>query len=125
MQFLSDRRFVRLVTVAFWIALVGAFAMAVMPKPPETPIQMYGDKFAHVVAFVTLTTLALLAYGKEARWRILERLSFFGAIIEVVQSIPMLQRDCDVRDWIADTAAVLVVIVLLSFVLPRREDKFE
>jgi len=97
--------------------------MAILPKPPETPIDQYGDKFAHVAAFATLAVLAMLAYGREARWRILERLSFFGAMIEVVQSIPMLHRDCDARDWLADTAVVLVVIVVLSFVLPRRENR--
>lgn len=123
MKFLSDPRFVRLSVAAFWLTLVGAFVMAVLPKPPETPIDQYGDKFAHIVAFATLAGLAMLAYGKEARWRILERLSFFGAMIEVVQSIPALHRDCDARDWVADTLAVLVVIVLLSFVLPPRQTR--
>ena len=42
--------------------------------------------------------------------RVAERLSFLGALIEVAQSIPMLGRDCDIRDWFADTAAVLVVV---------------
>ena len=38
--------------------------------------------------------------------RIGERLSFLGALIEVLQAIPELHRDCDIRDWIADTAAI-------------------
>lgn len=121
MRFLSDPRLVRIAMVAFWLALIGAFVMAVLPKPPETPIDQFGDKFAHLVAFATLGSLAMLAYGKAARWRILERLSFFGALIEVAQSIPMLHRDCDVRDWIADTLAVLVAVILFSLVMPRSE----
>jgi VanZ family protein len=121
MKFLADPRFIRFATAAFWICLGGAFVMAVLPKPPYTPIDQYGDKFAHIVAFTSLTVLALLAYGRVARWRILERLCFFGAVIEVIQSIPALHRQCDVRDWAADTLAVLVVIVVLSPFLPRRE----
>jgi hypothetical protein len=39
----------------------------------------------------------------------------FGAVIEVVQAIPMLHRDSDVMDWIADTAAVLVVLLLIRW----------
>lgn len=123
MKFLADPRFIRLAIAAFWLTLGGAFVMAILPKPPETPIDQYGDKFAHIVAFATLTVLALLAYGREARWRILERLCFFGAVIEVVQSIPALHRQCDARDWIADTLAVLMVILVLSPFLPRRENR--
>jgi hypothetical protein len=48
------------------------------------------------------------------RWRIAERLSFFGALIEVSQSIPSLHRDCDIRDWFADTAAILLVTGALA-----------
>jgi VanZ family protein len=121
MTILTNPRLVRLAKLAFWLALAGAFVMAVLPKPPETPIDRFGDKFAHIAAFATLATLALLAYGRAARWRIVERLSFFGALIEVVQSLPMLHRSCDLRDWIADTLMVLVVVILLSLVMPRGE----
>ena len=40
-----------------------------------------------------------------------ERLSFLGAMIEVTQSIPALHRDCDIMDWVIDTAAILVTLV--------------
>ena len=54
------------------------------------------------------------------RWRIAERLSFVGALIEVVQSVKWLHRDCDIRDWAADTIAILVVLgVLWLLKLPR------
>jgi VanZ family protein len=121
MTILNDPRLARLAKLAFWLALLGAFVMAVLPKPPETPIDQFGDKFAHIVAFATLGSLAMIGFGRGARWQIVERLSFFGALIEVAQSIPMLHRDCDVRDWIADTLAVLVVVILLSLVMPRSE----
>jgi VanZ family protein len=45
--------------------------------------------------------------------RLLAALSLFGALIEVVQAIPALQRDSDIKDWIADTVAVAVVLVIV------------
>lgn len=121
MQFLANPRLIRLAKVLFWLALVFAFTMAVLPKPPKTPIDQFGDKFAHMLAFATLSGLAMVAFGREARWKIVERLCFLGAAIEVVQSIPMLNRDCDVRDWLADTLAVVVVVLIAGFLVPRRE----
>ena len=44
---------------------------------------------------------------------LLVRLSLFGAFIEVVQAIPALQRDSDLLDWLADTAAVAVILLLV------------
>jgi len=105
-------------TVLFWLALAFAVTMALLPHPPHLPIDRFGDKFEHMLAFGTLTALADLAFPAMPRLRIAERLSFFGALIEVAQSIPALHRDCDIRDWIADTMAILVVTGLVSGMIP-------
>ena len=102
----------------FWAALIFAVAMAVLPHPPHTPADQFGDKFEHMLAFSTMSALAAAAYPRLPLFRIGERLSFLGALIEVVQSIPELHRDCDIRDWVADTLAITVV--LLIAVLVRR-----
>lgn len=120
MQFLAQPRTIRLAKLAFWAAAVFAVTMAVLPKPPETPIDRFGDKFAHILAFAVLAALAMIAYGREARWRIVERLCFLGAAIEVVQTIPALHRSPDVRDWIVDTVAVVAVVLLAGLVVPPR-----
>ena len=104
----------------FWLALAFACFMAFDPKPPHLGIEQMGDKFAHVVAFTVLTVLAQLAFTATPRWRIAERLSFVGALIEVVQNIPALHRDCDIKDWIADT--VVIVIVTAAFVIADRRN---
>ncbi len=116
-------RVVRFATVAFWAATVLAVTMAVLPKPPETPIDRFGDKFAHIIAFAVLAALATVAYGREAKWRIVERLCFLGAAIEVVQTIPALHRSPDVRDWIADSVAVLAMVWLAGLIVPPRVSK--
>ncbi|RVU03717.1 hypothetical protein EOE18_14145 [Novosphingobium umbonatum] len=94
-------------------ATLFAVYMALTPKPPSLPIDKFGDKFAHMLAFFVLTILARAAFPK-ARWStVLERLSFLGALIEVFQAIPSLHRDCQWNDWLADTAAISVALALL------------
>ena len=96
----------------FWAAATFAFVMAVLPHPPEVPGHP-NDKVEHIVAFATLAALASFAYPRTALGRLLVALSAFGALIEVVQAIPALQRDSDIKDWVADTVAVAVVLGLV------------
>lgn len=100
--------------VAFGAALVITLAMALLPHPPKLPIDSLGDKFEHSLAFVALTMLAWKSFPGASLWRIGERLSFLGALIEVLQAIPALHRDCDIFDWMTDTAAIIVVLVIVG-----------
>lgn len=98
----------------FVAAILFAVTMALLPKPPHLPIDRFGDKFQHMLAFATVAGLAAFAYPATPLLRVGERLSFLGALIEVLQSIPALHRDCDIRDWIADTLAIAVVLALVK-----------
>ena len=120
MQIPSSPRIRRLALIAFWGALAFSVVMALLPKPPEMPTDQLGDKFNHVLAFATLAGLAALAFPDAPRLRVVERLSFLGAMIEVAQSIPALHRDCDMRDWVADTVAVVVVTGIAAMIAHRR-----
>ena len=103
----------------FWLVLIFAVVMAELPEPPQMPIDRLGDKTTHMLAFATLAFLAALGFPAANRWRIAERLSFLGALVEVVQSIPALRRDCDIGDWIADTFAIIVVTMIMGWLLSR------
>lgn len=96
----------------FWAATCFAFVMAVLPHPPQVPGEP-NDKVEHIIAFATLAALGSFAYPRAALAKLLAGLSLFGALIEVVQAIPAVQRDSDVKDWLADTAAVAVVLALV------------
>jgi len=111
---LSDWRASRTARILFWIAASFAFVMAVLPHPPEVPGQP-NDKVQHITAFATLALLGSFAYPATALLQLLLRLSLFGALIEVVQAIPALNRDSDVLDWLADTVAVAVVLLLIRW----------
>jgi hypothetical protein len=98
---------------SFAAALVFTLVMAWLPHPPVVPLHE-DDKLWHVLAFITLSLLASLAFPAGPLARIGERLSFLGALIEVVQSIPALHRDCDIKDWIADTIAIAVTLAIVA-----------
>lgn len=102
-----------------WAAIVFAVTMALLPHPPHMPIDRFGDKFEHMTAFAVISALAARAYPRFPLLRIGERLSFLGALIEVMQSIPALHRDCDIRDWVADTLAITVVLVIAGLFRTR------
>jgi VanZ family protein len=117
---MTSSRFERLARVLFWIALLGATVLALMPTPPHLPSDRLGDKVNHMIAFATLAALAALGWPRAERLRMVERLSFLGALIEVTQAIPALHRDCDIRDWAADTVAIVVVTAIFAL-LARRQ----
>jgi hypothetical protein len=109
--------------IVFYFAALFAAAMALLPHPPHLPLDWLGDKVHHMAAFGTLAVLARTGFPGASNRLILERLSFFGAMIEVAQSIPALHRDCDIMDWAADTVAVMVALALCVVVqrlLPAR-----
>jgi VanZ family protein len=120
MPLAAEPRFLRAARFVFFAAAIFALVMALLPQPPYTPTQDLGDKVQHIIGFSTLALLAALAWPKAPPLLAIERLSFFGAFIEVAQSIPALGRDCDILDWVADTLAVVVVIGLFTL-LRRRQ----
>jgi hypothetical protein len=67
------------------------------------------------MAFATLSLLASFAYPRASLRKLLVRLSLFGAFIELVQAIPALGRDSDMRDWVADTAAIIAVLLIVRW----------
>lgn len=96
---------------ALIVATCFAVGMALMPHPVQ--IVEVGDKWQHMAAFGTLTLLSVLSFPHGSLLRIGERLSFLGAMIEVLQSIPALHRDCDIMDWVADTTIIIGVLVVV------------
>lgn len=111
---LFEGRAAQAARAAFWAAFCFTFVMAVLPHPPQVPGQP-SDKVQHVAAFATLAFLGSLAYPAVRLRSLFVSLSLFGALIEIVQAIPALQRDSDVRDWLADTVAAAVVLLVVRW----------
>ena len=112
---LFDPRTFRL---AFFATALLSMATALLPSPGFEPSFAYSDKLQHFAVFAVLAGLAWFGFPQAPERLIVERLSFFGAAIEVLQSIPMLHRDCDVFDWATDTAAAAIAVLLLTRLVP-------
>lgn len=116
---LHRNRFSDTAALAFWLCFAGAVSLALLPHPPH--LIEVGDKAQHMLAFGTLAALGSFAFPRMPMVRLGERLSFLGALVEVLQAIPALHRDCDIRDWIADTLAIAAVLVTLHLLRRLRK----
>lgn len=102
----------RLRQAAFWIVLLTVFALSTWPNPPDLPYNP-SDKLQHAFAFLCLGLLGGVAYPRLSLAKLALALAAFGALIEAVQAIPMLNRRTEFLDWVADVGATALAIALL------------
>ena len=105
----------RAVQLAFWAALVFTFVAAVMPAR-QAPQLFPWDKAEHFAAFYTLTVLGVAAFPRRSMALLALLLSAFGAFIELVQALPIVNRDADFRDWVTDSIAVGAALLPLALI---------
>jgi hypothetical protein len=95
----------KIARLVFFAALIFTFYSAVIPPSPALQLTPW-DKATHFIAFYVLTGLAVAAFPKQNLLLVAALLSAFGALIEIVQGLPMVHRDRDFWDWVADTLAI-------------------
>ena len=91
--------------VAFFAALIFTFYSAVVPPAQALELTPWA-KATHFIAFYALTGLAVAAFPNRNLALLAALLSGFGALIEIVQGLPLVRRDRDFWDWVADTIAI-------------------
>lgn len=106
----------RFAQFSFFAAALITFIMAVLPHPPHVPFAS-SDKVQHMAAFATLAVLGTIAFPSIRISYLIVGLIAFGALIEVVQMIPVLHRDSDILDLAADTLAVVMAATLVRLVI--------
>lgn len=94
--------------LAMYVLVAATVAIALIPTTPTPPPFPHIDKIQHFAIFTMLAVLARLGFPDAPARLILERLAFLGAGIEVLQTIPLIERSSDVVDWLADLAGVAV-----------------
>lgn len=110
----------RATRIAFVLCACFAFVMAAVPHPPPIPGEP-SDKIMHMLAFATLGALGAGGFRRvSAAWLFLG-LTAFGALIEAVQAIPMLNRDSDILDVVADMAAALAALAAVRWAMLRAD----
>lgn len=108
---LMIRLMIRLLQIAFAAAAVFAFIMALLPveQAPE-----HGDKMQHLFAFVVLAGLSRLAFPSVPVPWLFAAMLAFGALIEVAQLIPGLNRQGDAADLFADLIGAAMGLAFAS-----------
>ena len=100
---------IRFARAVFFAAVAFTFYSAV--TPPKNAVQLVPwDKAEHFIAFYGLTGLAVAAFPRAGLLLIAASLSAFGALIEGVQGLPIVNRDMDFWDWVADTVAITAAL---------------
>ncbi|HVO17306.1 MAG TPA: VanZ family protein [Alphaproteobacteria bacterium] len=105
-----------LAQLAFWGAAAVTLILAVVPESGRPPLIPW-DKAAHFLAFYVLTLLAAAAFPRRPLLLLALALSAYGAAIELIQALPIVDRDANVWDWAADSVAIGAA--LLPLVIPR------
>lgn len=106
----------------FLVLLAAILFLTLMPAPPHVLLDdlPWGDKIEHFLAFGGLMLMGRLGFPRVSDWRWLEHLSFLGALIEVTQASPGVNRDCDWRDWVADSTGALIMLILMRLFVHYR-----
>ncbi|QDU17265.1 VanZ like family protein [Gimesia maris] len=105
--------------ILYWIILFTAthvpLKKGTIPQGTDVPL--------HFIAYAGLAFL--LTWWLSLKWDrltikrlilIFAGVSLFGVIDELLQGIPVLQREPSIKDWIADTTGALLGIVLFLLV---------
>jgi VanZ family protein len=118
---MDSYRRLAMLRLVFWLAATAALVFALLPHPVELPGNP-NDKLQHIAAFLTLGALGSFAYPRTNPIYLGAGLSLFGALIEFLQMIPALHRDSDAMDWMADTAAAALIIIVLRWLTGWRSE---
>ncbi len=106
---IQSKAFLRLFQAGFWAALVFTLFSAFAPASHVESLLPW-DKAQHFLAFYVLSVLGAAAFPKRSLIVIGSVLSGLGALIELVQATPLVARDGDFFDWVADTVAIAAAL---------------
>jgi len=105
MSLLVPRKINRLGLAVFLAAVAFTLYAALAPGDDAGGLIPW-DKARHFIVFYGLTFLAMAALPKSRFWKIGLVLLGFGIAIEILQGLPVIGRDCDPFDVVADACGI-------------------
>ncbi|MCB0448606.1 MAG: VanZ family protein [Confluentibacter sp.] len=116
---LNKKTFLLSVSVIYTVGLTGVCLMK-LNKMPDVGVS-FGDKIFHLLAYLLLTFLWVNTFFllvKTKKDIVLPYIALFcvvfGIVIEVLQGTITAYRSADVFDVVANTAGVLLAVLILS-----------
>jgi hypothetical protein len=104
----------------FWLTVAYVLVAAVLPKLYDPPDLFGWDKANHFAAFYALGVLGAAAYPRSSPLILGGWLIGFGALIELIQALPSVDRDANLHDWLSDILGVLAALGPLVLAAWRR-----
>jgi hypothetical protein len=108
----------RLARGVFFLALGAMFVGTLWPRLGISPADAPTDKLLHAATFGVLTAMLALARPWRGWWWPAAIMLAIGAIDEWLQAIPMVNRSCDLDDWIADATGIALAGAFIGAASP-------
>ncbi|WP_404417889.1 hypothetical protein [Brevundimonas vesicularis] len=116
--FVRSRSVVLLSRAALILAGVGVLAAAFLPV--SSAPSLGSDWLSHGAAFLVLAALSAAALPGTSLLRLWWGLTLLGVLIEVIQSLPGVNRGASVLEAAWDSAVVAAVFLVISIGAVRR-----
>lgn len=97
----------------FLAALITASVFALWPGNSRMPALLGWHVVNHLAAFIVLTMLARAAWPNLGRVWLFVILMAYGGLIELLQSLPGINRSTSLYDWGVDAVGILLGLVLV------------
>jgi VanZ family protein len=97
----------------FLAAFAGTSVLALWPGHSNPPSLFGWHVVNHLMAFVVLTMLARAAWPQLKRIWLFAVLMAYGGLIEVLQSLPLINRSMSLYDWAVDAVGIMLGLVLV------------
>jgi len=97
----------------FVIAFVGVTVLALWPGNSRLPVLLGWHVVNDLAAFIVLTMLARAAWPLLGRIWLFAALMVHGAAIELLQSLPVINRSMSLYDWGVDAVGIGLGLVMV------------
>lgn len=108
---LGTLRHPRLWQVLGWLLVIGATVASLLPSTPMPRVPS-GDKFLHLLTYAVLAVWFAGLYPRTSYVRIAAALFLMGVAIEWAQGAMNLGRERDFRDVLANSAGIVIGLML-------------
>jgi len=109
--------------IAFYLALVGSYTLAILPQEMASPVSLPYDKLNHIIAFIVLSIFLKLSYSLKYIYTFL-LLLFYGIFIEISQSFTP-NRSADVYDVFGDSIGIVIGLMMYKLFFKRYSLSYE